>query len=84
MKRNSAVARVTEAEAGLERIVRLEEQLAPAPLNSRQGRTLRAAIRLEADAYRKSLDVEQAEATHDPKPRAAVGKGSVKRRCARM
>jgi hypothetical protein len=26
------------------------------------------AIRIEADAYRKSLDTEQPTATHDPKP----------------
>jgi hypothetical protein len=75
MKRNTIVARVLEADAGLERIKHLEEQLAPAPVNSRQRRTLSAAIRFEADAYRKSLDTEQATATHDAKPQPAVGLG---------
>jgi hypothetical protein len=73
MRRNTTGARVTEAAAGLERITHLEEQLAFAPVNSGQHRTLRAAIRIEADAYRKSLDVEQATATHDTKPQPAVG-----------
>jgi hypothetical protein len=43
----------------------LEEQLAQAPVNSRLRRELTAAIRTEAGAYRKSLDAEQAGATHD-------------------
>jgi Tfp pilus assembly protein PilO len=65
VKRNTTVARVTEAASGLERIIHLEEQLALAPVDSRQRRTLNAAIRIETDAYRKSLDTEQATATHD-------------------
>jgi hypothetical protein len=69
VKRHTTVARVTETEAGLERIKQLEEQLAPTPVNSRQRRTLRAAIRIEAGAYRKSLDTEQATARHGAKPR---------------
>jgi hypothetical protein len=56
-----------DSDSGLERIRRLEEQLARTPLNSRQHRTLRAAIRVEARTYRKSLDLEQANALHDPK-----------------
>ena len=68
MKRKVIVARVTEADARLERITRLAEQLASAPLKSRLHRTARAAIRIEAAAYRKSLDTEQATATHDAKP----------------
>jgi hypothetical protein len=79
VKRNTAVARVTEANARLERIKHLQEQLAPAPVNSRQHRTLSVAIRIEADAYRKSLDTEQAAATHDAKPQPAVGLGSLNR-----
>ena len=82
MKRNTTVARVTEADAGLERIKHLVEQLAPAPVNSPQHRTLSAAIRIEADAYRKSLDTEQATATHDAKPQPAVGPGSLNRASA--
>jgi hypothetical protein len=65
VKRNTTIGRVTEAEARLERITHLEEQLELAPGNSGQHRTLSAAIRIEADAYRKSLDIEQATARHD-------------------
>lgn len=75
MKRNITVARVTEADAGLERIKHLAQQLASAPVNNHQHRRLSAAIRFEADAYRKSLDADQATATHDGKP-AADGRGS--------
>jgi hypothetical protein len=72
VKHQTPVARVTqEAGAGLERLKRLEDTFAAAPRNSRQRRTLRTAIRVEADAYRKSLDVEQATATHDAHPRLA-------------
>ena len=68
MKRRITVGRATKGTAGLERIRHLEEQLAPTAVNSRQYRRLRAAIRIETDAYRKSLDFEQATATHDRKP----------------
>jgi len=68
MKRNPTVARMPEAAAGLERITHLQEQLAATPVNSPQHRTWRAAMRIEVDAYRKSLDTEQATATHDAKP----------------
>ena len=74
MKRNTTVARLTEA-AGLERIKHLEEQLVPVPVNSRQHRTLRAAIRIEAYAYCKSLDIARAAAMHDAKRRPVVGLG---------
>jgi hypothetical protein len=60
-----AGARVIDAHAGLERIKALERELASAPIKSRRHRTLTAAIRIEADAYRKYLDFEQATATHD-------------------
>ena len=65
---NAAVAEreSPDAEAGLERIKHFQEQLTHAPVNSRQRRELTEAIRIEADAYRKSLDTEQATATHDP------------------
>jgi hypothetical protein len=79
VKRNSIVARLTDADTGLERIIHLEEQLAPTSVNSRHHRTLRAAIRIKADAYRKSLDTEQATATHDTKPQPADGRGSFNR-----
>jgi hypothetical protein len=77
VKRNTTVARGTEGVAGLERITHLVEHLAQAPVNSRQHRMLSAAIRIEADAYRKSLDAEQAAATHDAKPQPAIGRGSL-------
>jgi hypothetical protein len=79
VKRNRKVARETKAAAGLERIKDLAEQLAPVPVNSRQHDRLRAAIRGEAAVYRKSLDIEQATATHDAKRPPAVGRGTLKR-----
>ena len=72
MKRNTTVASGTVADAGLERLKHLEEQLAPAPVNSPEHRRLSAAIRIEADAYRKSLDTEQATAKHDAHPQPPV------------
>jgi len=65
---NTTVTRVPEPDAGLERIKDLEEQLARARVNSGRHRQLAKAIRIEADAYRKSLDTEQATAKHDSKP----------------
>jgi hypothetical protein len=64
VKRTPSI-RDDDTDAGLERIKDLEIKLALAPANSHERRTLRAAIRVEADAYRKSLDVEQASAAHD-------------------
>jgi hypothetical protein len=82
VKHNTIVRRATEMADGLERIKHLAEQLAPAPVNSRRHRTLRAAIRIEADAYRKSLDTEQATASHDAKPQSVIGLGSLMRTSA--
>src|SRR5580704_4781752 len=82
MKRNAIVARLTRVDAGLERIKHLEEQLAPTAVNSRQHHRLRAAIRIETDAYRKSLDTEQAAATHDAHPQPTVSRGSLNRASA--
>ena len=65
MKRTHTVSHVLEAEAGLERLVRLEKELALVPVNSRRHRALSAGIRIEAVAYRKILDIEQASANHD-------------------
>jgi hypothetical protein len=73
VKRNTTVTCVTGADAILERIKRLEAQLAAAPVKRGQHRALSAAIRIEADAYRKSLDAEQAKAPYDAKPQLAVG-----------
>src|SRR5437667_6917113 len=82
MKRKTIVSRITTADAGLERIKQLEELLARAPSNSRQRRGLKAAIRIEAHAYRKCLDAQQAAATHDARPRLAVGLESLTRTSA--
>src|SRR4029453_13724243 len=67
----TTVARLTKAEAIVERIVHLAEQLALAPVNSKPHRALSVAIRIEAAAYRECLDTEQATATHDAKPSLA-------------
>lgn len=72
------MARIAAGGARLERLKALGAQLASAPKTSRRHRTLSAAIRIEADQYRKSLDVEQATATHDVYPLAAVGPKPVK------
>ena len=62
MKRNAAAARETEADGTLERITILAKRLSLAPVYSRRHRLLSAALRNEAGAYRKSLDLEQATA----------------------
>jgi hypothetical protein len=56
-----------DADAGLERIKTLGELLAASPVNSLPRRKLADAIRLEAAAYRKSLDVDQAAKRLDRK-----------------
>ena len=76
MRRNP-IARDTETDTRLELIRRLSQQVADAPTNSRRHQRLRAAIRVVAVAYRKSLDIEQATATHDPKRLPPVGRGSL-------
>jgi hypothetical protein len=79
VKRNAGVARVNQTDAGAERITKLEEKLALAPLSSRHRRALTAAIRIEAGTYRKALDREQASATHDPRPEPTADLGPFKR-----
>jgi hypothetical protein len=59
-----------DTDAALERIKKLEELLAASPANSLQHRQLADRIRIEATLYRKSLDVQQAAKTLDPRPRA--------------
>jgi hypothetical protein len=56
-----------EGDAGLERIMKLEELLAGSPANSPERRRLAGAIRLEAAGYRKSLDADQAARRLDRK-----------------
>jgi hypothetical protein len=79
VKRNAAIARVNQTDAGAERITKLEEELALAPMSSHHRRALTTAIRIEAGAYRKALDGEQATATHDPRPEPIAGLGSLNR-----
>ncbi|MEP7308887.1 MAG: hypothetical protein ABJA98_25550 [Acidobacteriota bacterium] len=83
-RRHSEPARAKTSEAGadvdhwsaiarrvydrLERIMHLEQQLALTSLKTPLHRTLRAAVRVEAAAYRRTLDAEQAAATHGEKP----------------
>ena len=56
MKPGLSDARMLRSENAIKRIVHLEQQLAAMPVNSRTRRTLTASIRIEADAYRKTLD----------------------------
>jgi hypothetical protein len=79
VKHNTTVARVNPTDAGAERIRNLEEELTRAPVSSRRHRMLTTAIRIEAGAYRKALDTEQATATHDARREPAAGPGSLKR-----
>lgn len=79
MKRNAAVARMNQTDAGAERITKLEEELAQAPMSGGHRRALTTAIRIEAGTYRKALDREQATATRDPRPEPTAGLGSLKR-----
>jgi hypothetical protein len=58
-----------DADAGLERIKKLEALLAASPANSLQRRKLADVIRIEAAIYRKSLDADQAAKTLDPRTR---------------
>jgi hypothetical protein len=58
--------------AGLERIKHLESEFVRTSVHSRRHRELAQAIRIEAAAYRKSLDNDQAAATHDSNRRIVV------------
>lgn len=57
----------SDSEDAVERIRLLEETLARAPAHSGMRRDLARAIRVQADAYRKALDVEQAAKQFDRK-----------------
>jgi hypothetical protein len=65
-----------DAYAGLERIKQLEAQLAGASVDRSARRMLAAAIRIEAIAYRKSLDTDQAAAMRAREPRLDAGAAS--------
>jgi hypothetical protein len=81
VKGTTTLARAIEGDGGLKRIKHLAAQLARTPTKG-QRRTLRAAIRIEATAYRKALDTAQATAKHDPKRLPGVGAGSLRRTSA--
>ncbi len=59
---------VNKSEDVIERIRDLEGQRSGARINSVRHRQLTKAIRVQADLYRQSLDVEQAAEQFDPKP----------------
>jgi hypothetical protein len=64
------------------RIINLADELGLASMNSRHYRTLRTAIRIEASAYRKALDIDQAMAIHAARVQPTVRPGSPTRRSA--
>jgi hypothetical protein len=74
--RAALVAASPDAYAGLERIKQLEAQLAGASVDRSARRMLAAAIRIEAIAYRKSLDTDQAAAMRGREPRLDAGAAS--------
>jgi hypothetical protein len=57
-EKESQIDRVTPSVAELDRLKRLETQLASTPVNSPRRGPLSAAIHSEAAAYRKSLDLQ--------------------------
>ena len=66
-----------DADAGLERIRRLEERLALEPGDSTARREISKAVRVEAGLYRKALDSQQAAATLSKKSeRSIIGDAS--------
>jgi hypothetical protein len=61
-----------DTDAGLERIKRLEEQLASWHGSATERRGLAQAVRIEADLYRRSLDTRQAAATLSKKAERTI------------
>ena len=61
-----------DADAGLERIKRLEERLALERDGTPGHRDLADAVRIEADLYRKSLDMRLAAATRTKKSERTI------------
>jgi hypothetical protein len=61
-----------DADAGLERIKRLEKRLALEPGDSTARREIAEAVRIEAGLYRKSLDERQAAATYSKKSERSI------------
>jgi len=66
-----------DADAGLERIKRLEERLALEPGDSTARRDIADLVRIEAGLYCKSLDTRQAAATHSKKSERSIIKQQI-------
>ena len=66
-----------DADAGLERIRRLEERLALEPGDSTTRREITKAVRIEAGLYRRSLDARLAAATHSKKSERSIIKQQI-------
>jgi hypothetical protein len=63
-----------DADAGLERIKRLEQLLALEPGDSTARREIAEMVRIEAGLYRRSLDARQAAATQSKKSDRSIMK----------
>jgi hypothetical protein len=66
-----------DADAGLERIKRLEMLLALEPGDSTARREIAHAVRIEAGLYRRSLDARQAAARHSKKSERSIIKNGI-------
>ena len=66
-----------DADAGLERIQRLEERLALEPGDATARREIAEAIRIESGLYRQSLDARLAAATHSKKSERSIRKREI-------
>ena len=82
VRRHAAAVRspVQSEDSGLERLKNLEVRLALARAGSDERLGLTGAIRFEADAYRKSLDDEQAKAAQGRLPEPATVARASRRR----
>jgi hypothetical protein len=85
-RRHAAAVRspVHREDSGLERLKNLEVRLALARAGSDERLGLTGAIHIEADAYRKSLDAEQAKAAQGRLPEPATVARASRRRASRV
>jgi hypothetical protein len=63
-----------DADAGLERIKRLEKRLALEPGDTTAHREIADAVHIEAGLYCRALDTRQAAATHSMKSERSIVK----------
>jgi len=86
VRRHAAAVRspVRREDSSLERLKNLEVRLALARAGSAERVGLTGAIRIEADAYRKSLDAEQAKAAQGRLPEPATVARAARRRASRV